>query len=396
MIALAQANADRRQRVLGLILYSGPSVIDDQPIVAIATGLGRPSSNRKTGPMVQIWIMDADVNPFEAVASGADASVCGTCSYRGIAGRSRSCYVALKAPAQVWRTYRAGQYRALPLGAAAAVLRGRKVRLSAYGDPSAVPTTVWSQVLAGVDRRTGYTHRWRESPALAPYAMASCDTPAEQTEARSAGWRTFRVRLEGEALAAREIARASVACCAPTAARATARATAPIVARRSRSSRTARAHRPMRGFALPSMRPLRPRADATTATAAPREPLARSRWSRAPAPAGMAHARGKRAFRIGDSQMMKDPTLMSAGAINRELDNLDNVSNMINRELIAADRGNERHSETYACDDPLALRYRACSDRRYALQIEIEARYGPGAPSRLPAGRFFGPRKAIG
>ncbi len=42
--------------------------------------------------------------------------------------------------------------------------------------------------------------------------------------------------------------------------------------------------------------------------------------------------------------------------------------------------------------DPLALQYQQVADRQQALRNEIAARYGPGAPSRLPSGRGFGPR----
>ena len=66
----------------GVILYEGPSVIDGAPIVAIATGLKSPSSNDKTGTMVQVWILRADVAPHEAQKTGADESICGNCPMR--------------------------------------------------------------------------------------------------------------------------------------------------------------------------------------------------------------------------------------------------------------------------------------------------------------------------
>ena len=46
----------------GLVLYEGPSEIDGKPIVCIAT---LDSRNRKTGNMVQTWILRQDVSPFE-------------------------------------------------------------------------------------------------------------------------------------------------------------------------------------------------------------------------------------------------------------------------------------------------------------------------------------------
>jgi hypothetical protein len=66
----------------GVIIYEGPSVIDGAPIVAIATGFKSPSSNDKTGTMIQVWILRADIAPHEAQKTGADESICGDCPMR--------------------------------------------------------------------------------------------------------------------------------------------------------------------------------------------------------------------------------------------------------------------------------------------------------------------------
>ena len=60
----------------GFILYDGPSVLDGQPIVVIAT---METSNRKTGQMVQTWIIRSDISPTDAAKIGLDSSVCGHC-----------------------------------------------------------------------------------------------------------------------------------------------------------------------------------------------------------------------------------------------------------------------------------------------------------------------------
>ena len=72
------------QRLLGVVLYEGPSLLDGQPIVVIATGLARLSANPKTGDMVQTWVLCRDVDPFAAIHNGQDVSVCGDCPLRGI------------------------------------------------------------------------------------------------------------------------------------------------------------------------------------------------------------------------------------------------------------------------------------------------------------------------
>jgi hypothetical protein len=74
--------------IRGLELWRGPSRLDGAPIVAIATGLAEPSSNPKTGPMVQTWILRADSSPQEAQRTGADASVCGDCPLRPLLARA--------------------------------------------------------------------------------------------------------------------------------------------------------------------------------------------------------------------------------------------------------------------------------------------------------------------
>jgi len=87
----------------GFVLYRGPSEIDGQPIICIATGLEDGGSNSKTGPMIQVYILRADMNPLVAAQTGDDASICGGCRHRGrvikdpVTGLrrnvERSCYV---------------------------------------------------------------------------------------------------------------------------------------------------------------------------------------------------------------------------------------------------------------------------------------------------------------
>lgn len=68
---------------LGYILYEGPSMIDGAPIVVIVNKIDG-SDNAKTGAMVQTFIIRSDVAPVEALATGADVSICGDCEHRPI------------------------------------------------------------------------------------------------------------------------------------------------------------------------------------------------------------------------------------------------------------------------------------------------------------------------
>ena len=93
---------------------------------------------------------------------------------------------------------------------------------------------------------------------------------------------------------------------------------------------------------------------------------------------------------------MKSPDVMSAAEINRELDALDVKRSKANRALIDAGRGHELASETATKTDPLAVEFNTVADRQCDLSREIDRRYGPGAPSRLPLRKGFGPIKKLG
>lgn len=167
--------------------------------VVIATGFRRRSSNRKTGPMIQVWILTRREDPVAAVASGGDAAICGGCPMRGevVSGakgrKRRRCYVNVgQAPASVWSAWRRGAYPAMP---SVDVFKDRRVRFGAYGDPAFIPLPLLSAIASASDGWTGYTHQWRR-PWMAGYRrfiMASVDSDAERQAAQAAGWRTFQV-----------------------------------------------------------------------------------------------------------------------------------------------------------------------------------------------------------
>ncbi len=193
----------------GFIFWRGPSPVDGAALVAIAT---LETDNPKTGPVVQTWILRADVPPLDAVRSGADASICGSCFHRGEPGvRKRSCYVTVfKAPQSVWNTYARGGYFDLQddLRTVQELVRGRVVRLGSYGEPAMLPASVWHSLLFTAAGHLGYSHAWREpyADAFRPLVMASVDSLEEQAEAVAAGWRTFRCRTEEQPLTKHEFA----------------------------------------------------------------------------------------------------------------------------------------------------------------------------------------------
>ena len=104
-----------------MVVYEGPSLINGEPVVVIATGLDKPSTNRKTGPMVQTYILLADERPRDAIQSGKDEAICGSCPARG-----GWCY-AIQGRAECFVRRINGSYSnvvGLPLFDAVALLRG--------------------------------------------------------------------------------------------------------------------------------------------------------------------------------------------------------------------------------------------------------------------------------
>lgn len=183
----------------GVILYEGPSKLDGKPIVVIATGIRKASTNAKTGAMVQTYIIRSDMAPLDAVKAGEDVSICGDCPHRGDGtGKGRSCYVTLiHGPRSVFASYQRGIYPKANAFEAAALFAGKMVRLGTYGDPAAAPFALWKTALLHAKGWTGYTHQWRNVPARwSELVMASADSVADMNAAHELGYRTFRVTAE--------------------------------------------------------------------------------------------------------------------------------------------------------------------------------------------------------
>ena len=99
------------------IIYNGPSLLDGQPIVVIATYSNR---NKKTGHVVQTYILCSDINQLEASKTGADSTICGDCVMRGTPttdpvrkiAKNRKCYVNLwQGVLIVWKAFQRGVYK---------------------------------------------------------------------------------------------------------------------------------------------------------------------------------------------------------------------------------------------------------------------------------------------
>jgi hypothetical protein len=180
----------------GFILWEGASLYDGKPIVVIAT---LDSRNKKTGDMISTWVLLQDVNPIEASRTGQDASICGNCPHMGKPvdkatgwAESRSCYVnLLHGPLPVWKAYKKGVYPRATQYERMTLAAGRMVRIGSYGDPAAVPVSVWQALVRHAKGWTAYTHA--SVNPLPDMLMTSADTLGQAESAWDKGERTFRV-----------------------------------------------------------------------------------------------------------------------------------------------------------------------------------------------------------
>lgn len=184
-----------------LVVWRGESALSPGSLIRAVLVLH--STNSKTGDMAQLHILPDLIPPHVAQATGDDRMVCGDCPLRPALGGG--CYVVTaQGPNSTWKATRTDP----PAGAAqiSAALRGRRLRLGAYGDPGALPAWVvqWLARLAD-SRVTGYTHQWRTRPDLARWCMASVESEEHMSQAHAAGWRTFRTRKPGAELHSEEI-----------------------------------------------------------------------------------------------------------------------------------------------------------------------------------------------
>ena len=179
------------------ILYEGPSLIDGQPIVAIAT---YSDKNTKTGLMVQTYILCQNIDPRDANKTGQDFSICGNCPLKGIPtmdpkrklAEKRKCYVRIdQGSLIVWKAYQKGSYP--KTNDISELGRGRMVRLGTYGDPAAVPSYVWHQLLEEAIGHTAYSHQNDIIPIDKKIFMGSADSLEHAKKFWNDNIRTFRV-----------------------------------------------------------------------------------------------------------------------------------------------------------------------------------------------------------
>ncbi len=222
----------QRGKIGGVILWRGKSLINGEPIVAVACKIAdaNKSANTKTGAMVQTFILpDPKAHGIECAGNrpakiqdwlertGA-RSICGDCphawQYDPALDRYKkgSCYVReYQSPAAVLGAVYRESYPVagvdFPKRWIADIVAGLSVRLGAYGDPAAVPAMLWARLVSKAKSRTGYTHQWDSAHDKArlnafymrAFLMASCDSVADYNAATRLGFRAFLVTPRGDA-----------------------------------------------------------------------------------------------------------------------------------------------------------------------------------------------------
>jgi hypothetical protein len=185
------------------LLWKGQSKLarTNAPIALIATGFTRMSKNSKTGPMLQTSIIRTDQHPVDVRRTGVDRSICGDCPL----SNNRGCHVRVEQAPAAWFRILESMPEVNPVDVFQWLTAKRlPLRVAYYGDPAAVPVSLWRQLVPEPSRRmhTAYTHQWRKSRYryLRDFCMASTESREATHQAWDQGWRTFRIREVGSPL----------------------------------------------------------------------------------------------------------------------------------------------------------------------------------------------------
>ena len=181
------------KRFNSAVIWEGKSPYDGAEIMVLAVAIKDPSTNRKTGWMIQIYILVKNVPPVEAVRLELDASVCGDCVMRW--NKGGGCYVTPLFMTPMWKKgVEAPRITPTEL-ARLANKYNTPIRQGAYGDPAFVPMYVWEELENAVSNKKGssYTHQWEwVSPEYAKFSMASVENLKQKADAQALGYRTYR------------------------------------------------------------------------------------------------------------------------------------------------------------------------------------------------------------
>jgi len=182
----------------------------NKAIFASVHKLVSKSENGKTGDMVGLYVLPRRELPTESIKGKRDSTQCGDCPLKPSIGGS--CYVNPVTVNWPWRARVDDDITVIPSHQGIT----KPIRLGVYGDPGLVPYDTLSALAAQAPGHTGYTHQWHKIDSrYSQILMASVDnamakqhgvTPERLRKlAKSLGYRTFRVVLDGQDMGKSEI-----------------------------------------------------------------------------------------------------------------------------------------------------------------------------------------------
>jgi len=182
-------------------------VIEYLSFYFVITGFKTKSNNRKTGEMVQTYLLDKATLTSEPKVFGAKCAACPMVSKCYVNHDKMSVRRTIKKLLNGENT----SYKFSSLDEVLPLLRGERVRLGTYGDPSALPLEDMKKICETSDGWTGYTHFFKEIDSnYSLYLMASVESLGGELLAHTLGYLTFRVLLkEDETL---EVGAKSIQC----------------------------------------------------------------------------------------------------------------------------------------------------------------------------------------
>ena len=166
-------------------------------LYAVLYCLDRPSSNRKTGDMVQLGVMCLSKSPTQIIKDREQEKNCGNCALK-----YRTCYVN---PVSLNHVYK----KSVNLDVERIPKLHKPIRLGSWGDPGLLPISLLHGLVYSAPGHTGYTHLWQEiDTKYSQFLMASIDhlsalksgetLEQHKQRAQSMGYRTFTILRPGE------------------------------------------------------------------------------------------------------------------------------------------------------------------------------------------------------
>ena len=168
-------------------------LMPDQTIVLIAK---YNQTNRKTGLMVQLSILDTSIQAVHkidgSIPNGQGCSESQCTAFKACYVRSNIQHIFPMTG--VLNRYKAGELPSIHWIDFVVLCQDKNVRFGEFGDPAAINIRYVEELAYRAKNHTGYTHQWKTcNQDLRFFFMASVETQADYDQAVSMGWKCFFV-----------------------------------------------------------------------------------------------------------------------------------------------------------------------------------------------------------